>query len=417
MKKSIGLVVILAITATIFANGLSLNSPGPVALGMGGAFVGYANDGTAIYWNPAGLTGQDNAVKVMVTGLMPIASYEADGSDYGYPAAAMAVDAESKDNLYLSPNIFVNYTKDRMAFGLGIFVPAALGIEYDGADFLAITGGTETKWMSKIGAINIAPAFAYQITESWSLGVAANVYYGTFELKRPAIVPNVGVFQYSEESTGLGYGATIGSKWKLSKVVNFGFTVRTPVKVVMSGEAKNPAFAAYGAPKSDFDRDVTWPMWIAGGFAFNLNPKTVLTMDAQWSQWNTMDKLVTEFDEAAWVAATEPTGDNEFILDWNDAIQWRIGMEYKVMPCLTLRTGWYYDPAPAPDETLTVLFSSSTNSAITGGFTWNRGKFLVDGGLEYIYGEERNVTISADNNPGSHHLDVFAFSAGIGYKF
>jgi long-chain fatty acid transport protein len=348
---------------------------------------------------------------------MPLAEYQADGADYGYPAAAFNVDAESKKNLYLNPNLFVNYTKGKMAFGFGVFVPAGLGVEYEGADLAPLTGGVETEWMSQIGAINISPAFAYQMTDAWSLGVAANVYYGMFELKRPAVVPNVGVFQYSEESTGLGYGATVGSKWMLNKAISLGLTVRTPVKVVMSGEAENPAFAAFGAPKSDFDRDVTWPMWIAGGFAFHLNEKTVFTMDAQWSQWSTMDKLVTEYDDAAWVAGTEPTGDNEFILNWDDQVQWRLGVEYQARPCLALRTGFYYDPAPANDETLNILFPSSTNSVLTGGFSFNKGKFIVDAGAEYIFGVERNAKLAEHNQPGTHHMDIMAFSVGLGYKF
>ncbi|MEN8194150.1 MAG: long chain fatty acid transport protein, partial [Bacteroidota bacterium] len=69
----ISLVLIFAVSTSAFANGLSLNSVGPKALGMGGAFVGLANDGTAIYWNPAGLAGQESSVMGYFTGIMPMA--------------------------------------------------------------------------------------------------------------------------------------------------------------------------------------------------------------------------------------------------------------------------------------------------------------------------------------------------------
>ena len=64
MKKILLLTCLLSVVfvANAFANGLSLNSIGPKALGMGGAFVGLADDGTAIYWNPAGLAGQSNSI-------------------------------------------------------------------------------------------------------------------------------------------------------------------------------------------------------------------------------------------------------------------------------------------------------------------------------------------------------------------
>ena len=41
--------------ALSFGNGLNLNSLGSRAGAMGGAFVGLANDFSAVYWNPAGL--------------------------------------------------------------------------------------------------------------------------------------------------------------------------------------------------------------------------------------------------------------------------------------------------------------------------------------------------------------------------
>ena len=79
-----------------------------------------------------------------------------------------------------------------------------------------------------------------------------------------------------------------------------------------------------------------------------------------------------------------------------------------------LRFGYYYDPAPAPDETLNVLFPSSTNHVGTLGFTQVFGKYHVDAALEYLFGAERDVEPTTHNQPGVHKLDVFAFSIGFG---
>ena len=60
MKRKCSLILVIALilslTSGLIANGLSLNSMGTRALGMGGAFVGLADDASAIYWNPAGLS-------------------------------------------------------------------------------------------------------------------------------------------------------------------------------------------------------------------------------------------------------------------------------------------------------------------------------------------------------------------------
>jgi long-chain fatty acid transport protein len=127
-------------------------------------------------------------------------------------------------------------------------------------------------------------------------------------------------------------------------------------------------------------------------------------------------KLVATYDEAYWQAALSAGGDDEFELNWEDALQIRLGGEYLVSPSTAIRLGYYYDPAPAPDETLNVLFPSSTNHVVTAGLGHSFGKYRVDAAVEYLIGADREIEVNATNaQPGIHHLDVFAFSLGFGY--
>ncbi len=94
----VSVALIFAISTSAFANGLSLNSVGARALGMGGAFVGLANDATALYWNPAGLAGQQSSILVFASDIMPSATYKMDLAN---------IDAKTNSNHYLSPNAFL----------------------------------------------------------------------------------------------------------------------------------------------------------------------------------------------------------------------------------------------------------------------------------------------------------------------
>ena len=427
MKKILFAFILLLLSLNLLANGLSLNSPGPRALAMGGAFVAVANDGSAIYWNPAGLCGQPSGIKAILTDVIPIGNYS-----YG----AFGIDADLETNHYFNPNLFLNLQMNRLALGLGIFVPAGLGAEYNGPDlqvFSAVPGvypgDPDIEWMSKIGVINFAPAIAYQVTDNFSLGAAANIYYGMFDLKRLATVLQTGAttfqaFQYEEESTGLGYGATFGALYNAGKFVTLGLSVRTATTVTMDGEAKNKAMPLIAgsmqlvAPeKSDFEREVTWPIWVSGGIALHLHERFLLSFDAQYSKWSDLDILETDFDDDFWADLTGMAGEDEFVLHWNDAIQLRMGWEYKATDCFAIRGGYYYDPAPAPNSTLNILFPSMTNSVITGGLGYEKNNICLDFGLEYLFAMERTVQPSSENMPGTHKMDVFAYSLGIGYKF
>jgi len=109
---------------------------------------------------------------------------------------------------------------------------------------------------------------------------------------------------------------------------------------------------------------------------------------------------------------------DKFILKWKDATQIRLGVEYDVNEAWAVRGGYYYDPAPAPDETVNILFPSSTNHVLTGGFGWTSETWMVQGGLEYLFGAERDIEMNAENDmPGKHQMDIFAWSLGVGYAF
>ncbi|QQS38062.1 MAG: outer membrane protein transport protein [Ignavibacteriales bacterium] len=420
MKHKITLFIFSALflfNTSLLANGLSLNSVGPRAFGMGGAFVGLANDYSAIYWNPAGLSLLNgNYISIFGTDIIPTSTYK---------YAPAGVDAESKVNHYLSPNL-MGYLSFKpsidLTIGLGVYVPAGIGSEWEGADLKNLAGGNTVEWMSKIGVINISPVVAYKINENFQVGAAFNIYYAMFDLKRHGGGPA----QYSEESTGLGFGVTIGALVKVNDMISVGASFRTKSNVTMNGTATNPAMLAIPgntAAESDFDRDVAWPMWIAGGISVRPIDKLTLALDAQYSQWSKSEnELVTEFKNQYWSGYLTPSGANKFILQWKDATQIRFGAEYEATECLKLRTGYYYDPAPAPDNTYNVLFPSMTYNGFTLGASYKISDFTIEGGAEYLIGGEREIpapTSATDTPrfPGTHQTNITAFTIGVGYEF
>jgi long-chain fatty acid transport protein len=410
MKTLRRLLLVAMSIGMVMANGLSLNSISVKAFGMGGAYVGYANDASAIYWNPAGLAGLDNHAMIGTSIIMPSGYYKYDAAN---------IDADMVANTYFAPDIFVNYALDeKMAVGLGIYAPAGLGSEYEGEDLfnlLALVPGAGTyEWMTQIGVLNISPSFAYAFNDMISVGLAVNVYYAMFDFKRGDaqdftgdMVPNP--FQYTEESTGLGYGVNLGVMIRPNDDFSIGLTYRSKTTVTMDGDAEFGAFA-----KSKFERDVIWPTWISGGVAYHLNEDLTLVFDLQYSMWSELDVLTAKY--------TDLGSEGEFKLEWDDALQIRLGGEYKATDELTVRLGYYYDPAPAPDETLNFLFPSSTNNVFTFGGSYNLGTVELSAAGEYILGKERDIEAypnaqTPENAPGKHKLDILAFAVGVSFNF
>lgn len=426
MRNVLTVLLVMVLAGGALANGLALNSIGTRALGMGGAMVGLADDATSIYWNPAGISNVEGAFAgLYVTGIGPMATYS-----WQYPAFGIDINAEAVSNYYFAPNLFATYQAGDWTFGLGVYVPAGLGVEWNGDDLVQLSGGTSFEWMSRIGVVDISPAVSYKISDQFSLGLAVNIYYAFFDMKRPNGVPSPPAppntfSQYTEESTGTGFGVTVGAQYKINEMWTLGASFRSKTTVKMSGEAEFPAFGLLGAPtKSDFDREVAWPMWIAGGIAVRPSECLIISVDVQYSQWSkSEDVLVTEYQDPTWKSALEADESHLFVLKWEDATQIRLGAEYLATDNLALRLGYYYDPAPAPDETLNILFPSSTNHTITAGLGYKAGNWMFEGGAEYLLGAERVISDEMDSEgfvndmPGTHQMDILAFSIGLGYGF
>jgi len=413
--------ILLLASGTALPNGLSLNSIGPKGFGMGGAFVGLANDYTAIYWNPGGLTQmQKNFIGVFATDIMPKATYK---------FTPAHIDTKTKTNHYIAPNLMGFYHFDlveNLTFGLGVYIPAGIGAEWDGNDLKNLVGGANKEWMSKVAVLDISPAVAYKFSDQFSAGVALNIFYGMFDLKKPAVISHLGVFQFSETSKGWGYGVTLGGLFKANEQLSIGLSFRTKTTVKMTGTATNPGMAAIpllGAPgESDFDRDVAWPLWVAGGIAYRPMDKLVITFDVQFSQWSQSEnKFTAKYNDAKWNSVLSANGSNQFILRWSDATQVRLGGCYSVDENLDLRAGFYTDPAPAPVETYSVLFPSISYKAVTVGAGYKVNDFVIDLGLEYLFGKDREVQLLSPaidaRMPGTHGMNIPAWSLGVGYQF
>lgn len=427
MKKLLALLTVI-LSVSLSANGLSLNSIGTKAFGMGGAFVALADDATAIHWNPAGLAGQKNSVMLFMTDVVPMTSYQLDM--YG-------IDAEGVTNHYISPNLMAVYNVNKFAFGLGAYVPAGLGSEWEGEDLTAFGGpaffdpgqtmanpyaGKVYEWVSQIAVFNFAPAMAYDINGQFKLGAALNVFYGMFQMKRGEDMVNVMTMQPGQDGMldtqtemdidGIGVGATLSAMidngWH-----SFGFTYKTPVTVDMSGKMKIENSGEY-----DMDLEVTWPAWAGFGLAFKpFDGKIVITSDIQMTNWGELQTLYAKIKKMQVGPGEYRDIENEMHLEWHDAVQLRFGLQFDINEQIKARMGYYYDPAPAPEKTLNILFPSSTNNALTLGGTYLYQDFNFDLGLEYLWGGERIATPSGYNMPGLHHMDIFAFSMGATYNF
>lgn len=419
------LAVVIVLPALAPANGLNLNGLGSRAQAMGGAFVGIANDFSAVFWNPAGAAGfRKEMFGFYAADLIPTATYRLASLIPEVPY----VDAKTKTSHYLGGlAAYYKPISAKVVVGLGVGTPSGLGATWDGADFTGLTNGTVYDWSSKVGVFAISPLVAVKLSDVVSVGATVNLNYGMFSLKMPAgsaVLADppgtaVDLGQYVETMNGWGIGATFGVLVTPSKKLGLGLTVRTPSTVSFNGTADMSRLPVYGLPgSSDLKRKITWPLWIAGGVSFRPVPRLLLSADVHWTQWSKLDRITTDYLDTVWAVLMETGGKDVRVLDWKDAVQLRFGAEYTLNSSTVLRAGYYNDPAPAPDTTLNVLLPSHTFNAFSIGVGKTIGDLQLDFGLEYLAGNKRTPEYAYfDGMPGTYGMRIVVPTISVSYKF
>jgi len=449
-SKSLVFVTFMAFLSSLsLANGLYLNSHGTRATAMGGAFIGLADDYSAIFWNPAGIA----LFKSPVLGLygadiVPKTTY------WNYkscvPCSGMIcpkctpelwVDTATKDKKYFYGMATFYYPlSDKIVAGLGVYVPSAMGTEWNGADFNKqfAVGTTATlgpyRLRSQIYMVTISPAIAIKLNRVFSFGVTFNLNNASMEthswggtLYGPMAVGSAwnkswDLGQFDQQLSGWGFGTTAGVLITPFEWLSLGGTVRYSSKIKLEGSATMQniniiPFKTFtgGVPNtSDATLDFTPPLWAGAGIALKPLKNFTLTFDAQWTNWKKLDKLDYQY-HANWMAAfaedltlmsalttnTHNNGPHAYAnrngqFQWKDTIQYRAGIEYKTGK-IAWRAGYYQDPSPAPDQTLNFLLPSFDMNAFTFGLGFPLGNFEFDFGFEILKAKQRIIPFGINN--------------------
>jgi long-chain fatty acid transport protein len=402
------------------ANGLNLNGLGTRAQAMGGAFVGIADDFSAVFWNPAGAAGfRQEMFGFSATDLMPRATFR----QWPLTLEVPVIDAKTPASHYLNfLGAYYRPVGPKVVIGIGISTPSGFGTTWNGEDLAGNYDGTVFSWSSRYRLFAISPLIAVGLTRWLSVGATFNFQYGTLDLMKPSPMDfDAGIvdLQYEENTGGWGFGATFGVLAKPLKRLAIGLAVRTPSSVSYKGTARMPELPLYGLQEtSELWHKITWPLWIGGGVSFKPFEGLLLSADVQWTQWSEVRQTSTYLDQA-WLLhmAVLIDGDYTFGLPYlsgEDTTQLRFGVEYALNATTALRAGYYSDPSPRQFATH-ILFPSHDFNAFTIGIGTAIGGLQLDLGLEYLAGNERS------NDTGvvaySRGMNIVVPSVSIQYKF
>jgi long-subunit fatty acid transport protein len=353
---------------------------GARALGMGGAFIGVADDATAASWNPGGLTqlqepefslvyswgrAREEFSSISHPELEDTHSISLDSINYASFAYPLPW-APGGRNLVVSLNYQRKFDFDRD-------LDVAFNVRTAGSFFRA-----DTRHRINVradGSLSaLSPAVAFELTNRLSVGVVANIWdqslipsneWKTRKAFRSRTRINGGVPFWASGSIDEDYTDFKGTNWTIGAL--YKPTQRLSLGAVfnskLAGEVKyRNTFRLRGGSTgmaiTNEDRRFEFPSSIGVGAAYRFpGDKFTLSLDVKRTEW---DQFV-EVDRAG--RRTSPiTGLAKSITEHDPTYTVRLGGEYvffdetkparKFLP--TLRAGVFYDPEPSGGRPNTI---------------------------------------------------------------
>lgn len=406
------------------------SSPNPVgsgarAIGMGGAFIGVADDATAASWNPGGLAQlRTPEVSVVYGGVHRVE----DNSFLLHPEAGGSESVTKTDINYLSAVYPFNLFKRNMLVSLNyqhlydftrswdfITTEAAVqDIEFDGIVLDTLEFATQSRYRNRVdGALSaMGLAYSVQIAPEFSLGVTLNIWdddltdcewesKNTVEIETAWTLASGAMSgqdnllaRVTDGYSFSGINFNVGAIWRPIAALTLGLVFKSPFTADMEHERtaivwENDQIVTEITSKSD--EKMRMPMSYGIGLAWRVSDRLTTSLDIFRTQW---DDLEMEDEEGGKTSPITNKSPSESHIDPTHQI--RIGLEYlfinpEVDYVIPLRCGLFYDPAPAPRNPDDYYgFSLGTGFA--------KGPVIFDLAYQFRYGNDvgQSLVVDAD---------------------
>lgn len=450
------------------------SSPNPVgagarAMGMGGAFIGVADDATAASWNPGGLFQLKNPeISFVINGFRRTE----DNTFPDIPDADGSQRVSETDLNYFSIAYPFNLLKRNMIVSLNYQQLYDFAHEWDfpvrysdelPAEIITVNQQADYKQTGTLSALGLAyciqvnPKFSFGVTLNfWDDGLFSNTWKehlrvsGTqsIEFKGfpsdipsdvpsdipadippdipsdtsepwvspdiPSEMPGMTIqtdWRRKDEYSFSGFNFNIGMLWRATDKLTVGLVFKSPFtadirhKVTEENVLQGEEQPVIESAVQDEELDM--PMSYGLGIAYRFSDRFTLSADIYRTEWD--EFTLTDSDGNEICPITERPA-NESDIDPTNQI--RVGAEYlfihpEAKYVIPLRAGIFYDPAPA-DKSPDDFYGVSLGSGIA------MGRYIFDIACQYRFGNDVGKSmVQTNRSPFSQDVSEYTIYSSL----
>ncbi|HEV2436535.1 MAG TPA: outer membrane protein transport protein [Verrucomicrobiae bacterium] len=390
----------------VSANGFRLASQDGFATARGEAFVATADNASAIYYNPAGITQlSGNSLR---SGLYSIYLDPTFQPPDTAPNAGATYNIGKHYNFI--PQIFLAYSfaDSPLSVGLGVYAPYGGNMDWpDDTGFSAVA----TKGSLKYFRIN--PVIAFKLAPNLSIGGGVMVDYGKIDLESDlSSFPTTFANFYRFKGDGWSVGYNLGVLWQPVEKISLGATFRSTTPFTMDGNTEFEWLTA-GVPYTTLPAhaDFTFPLTAVVGLSYRPTPKWNLEFDADYTDWSSFGTILINQQ------GTPPPGGAQnppLTLNWQPSWMYEFGVTRYFDYGWHISAGYVYSETSVPDAYYTPLATDLNRHFFSIGAGRSGKRFDFDVTYQFGYGAAHTVTGST---PSSVSGSIAGESADGTYGF
>lgn len=405
------------------ANGLRLPDQDAFATARGEAFVATADNPSAIYYNPAGITQlEGHNVRGGLYGLY----YDPSFTPF-HSAPNRGHTYNEQDNYAAAPRLFYTYTpKDSLlSFGLGVYAP------YGGKmSWPQDTGFRSVALDGSLTYVTINPVVAFKVLPSLSIGGGVMVNYVNMEMNQgltrryPPLSTQTNFFRFTGDGWSVGYN--LGALWQPHEKVSLGATFRSAAKVTLDGRTEFEKYGVaglYPATNRSANADFKFPISATVGISYRPTPKWNIEFDADYTDWSSFGtNVIHQANPPEGLVPYNPVG-----FDWQASWMYEFGVTRYFDSGWHVSTGFVYNENSVPDHHYSPLVVDMDRYFISAGAGYKGKHFNCDIAYQFGYGPTHTVRgsqpPSAPGGPagqtadGNYDFISHAVSVSVGWSF
>jgi long-chain fatty acid transport protein len=371
---------------------------------MGTAYTALADDPSAIYFNPAGLSYLEDDFYIQAGWARAMPEHQ-----YTPPMQEM-ITSKKPANL---PYGFLAYKRPKLSFGVGGYVMyGGGGVDWEEADL----GQDLDAYMAVLA---ISPTLAYRVDDHLSLGASLIYYYG---INRTTQVESGQTVELDE--TGKDLGFSVGVLLRPSNVISIGMALISPGSVRMKGTATVEHELLTGL-NGEYDSysEVNLPADFNFGIALKPTGDFTFSADMAYTSWSVLEAMYGEvldvpaFDPATGQPIIDPSTGEQMLVDmdktvhleFGDIIRFKFGAEYRIGFGMAFRAGYIHENAASIVGTLSPFNIDVDRDVIFLGLGYRMGPLQLNLLGMRALGIEREVGLDNPNphmTPGTYNIDV-----------